>query len=118
MFVSQKALKGRHLETAFCCRGEESNWCRLEEEEARSGTERSITAYEIPLALVASFKYLRRSLLAVNDNWKSVAHNLRRAWQNWAWISWVLIREGADARTLGRIYMEVVQAAMLYGLET
>ena len=33
-------------------------------------------------------------------------------------VTWVLSREGVDARTSGRIYLVVVQSVMLYGLET
>ena len=33
-------------------------------------------------------------------------------------MSWVLNREGLDARTLGVIYVAVVQAVMIYRLET
>ena len=58
MFVPQKALNGRHLETVFCRRGMESNWCCLAEEEAREGTEREINASGVPLSQVTSFKYL------------------------------------------------------------
>ena len=36
----------------------------------------------------------------------------------WARLSWVMSREGADAWTLGRIYVAVVQAVMLYRSET
>ena len=51
------------------------------------------------------------------DNWPSVVHNFRREQQKWARLSRVLNREGADAQTLGRIDVEVVQAVMLYGSE-
>ena len=77
-----------------------------------------VTSYMIPLALVTSFRYLGRVLSVADDNCPGVLHNLRKAQQNWEWISRVLIREGVDARTLGRIYVTVVQAVMLYGFET
>ena len=62
MFVSHKALNGRHLATLFCRRGEETKRHRLADEEAQAGTERKITAYGTPLAPVTSFKYLGRVL--------------------------------------------------------
>ena len=34
------------------------------------------------------------------------------------WLTWVLIRKGADARTPGQIYLVVVQAVLLYGSDT
>ena len=56
-----------------------------------------ITVYGIPLVPVASFKYLGRVLLAADDNWPAVSHNICRAWQKWEWLSRVFIREGADS---------------------
>ena len=76
------------------------------------------TAYGIPLAPFNSFKYLGRLLLVAYKDCKAVVHNLWRSRKKWVRLFRVLIREGADARTLGRIYMALVQAVMLYGLET
>ena len=118
MFVFHKALNVLHLLTAFFRRGEESNWRCLAEEEAQAGKERAILAYGIPLAPVTSFKYLGRVLLVADYDWPSVVHNIQRSQQKWVRLSWVLIREDAYARTLGRIYVAVVQAVILYGLET
>ena len=42
-------------------------------------------------------------------------NNLRKAWQKWVQLTGVFIREGADAWTLGHIYLAVVQLVMLYG---
>ena len=36
----------------------------------------------------------------------------------WERMNWVLSREEADARTLGNIYLAVVQSVLLYGSET
>ena len=49
MFVSHKAINGRNIAIDFCCREEKRKWHCLAEEEARSGKETAITAYEIPL---------------------------------------------------------------------
>ena len=84
----------------------------------REGGNIVVTSYRIPLALFTSFRYLGRVLSVVNDNCPGVIHNLRKAQQKWEWLSRVLIREGVDARTLGRIYVTVVQAVMLYAFET
>ena len=46
-----------------------------------------------------------------------MVRNLRRSRKKWARLPWVLIREGADARTLGEIYLVMVQAVLLYGSE-
>ena len=57
-------------------------------------------------------------LATEDDEWPEVVRNLRRASQKWAWLTRILSREGADARTLGHIYLEVVKLVLLYGSET
>ena len=47
-----------------------------------------------------------------------VVHNLRHTRKKWAQLNQVLIREGEYARTLGHIYLVVVQLVLLYGSET
>ena len=53
-----------------------------------------------------------------DDYWPAVVQKIQRAQQKWARLSNVLRREVADARTLGSIYVAMVQAAILYGSET
>ena len=90
---------------------------RPEEEEERAGTEMEITAYGIPLTPVTSFKYLGRVLLEAKNNWPEVSGSLQRARKKWERQSRMLSREGADAWTLGRIYVEVAHAIMIYGTD-
>ena len=75
----------------------------------------AITAYGIPLTPVTSFKYLGRLLLAEDGGFPEVVRNIWRACQKWERLTRVLSRYGADARTLGQIYLEVLQSFMLYG---
>ena len=114
-FLSHKALNIQNLAMTFCCRGEERKWRRLEKEEAQTGTELEITAYGITIAPVTYFKYLGKVLLAEDNDWPAVVHNLWRARKKWAQLTSVLRKEGADARTSGQIYLSVVQSVMLYG---
>ena len=79
------------------------------EEEAQMGSESAIIGYGMPLAPVTSFKYLGMVLLAADDKWPVVVRDLRKACQKWAQLTRVMSREGADARTLGRIDFAVVQ---------
>ena len=78
MFVLHKDLNGRHLTTAFYQWGEDQKRCRLTEEEAWAGAEAAITAYRTPFAPVTPFKYIRRVLLAEDDDWPAVVSNRRR----------------------------------------
>ena len=82
---------------------------RLAEEEAQAGTELAIIAYEISLSPFTSFNYMRRVLLAKDDECPAVVNNFWRAGKKWARLTRVLSREGADTCTLGQIYFAVVQ---------
>ena len=81
-------------------------------------TDTEITAYGIPLALVTSCNCPGKIIFSSDENWPELVRNLQRARQKWEWLSRVLSREGADTRTLGIIYVEVVQVFLLYGLKT
>ena len=118
MLVFHKALKSWHLMTAFCRQGTERKRRRLAEEEARVGSEAEITAYGITHAPVTSFKYLGRVISVAEFFFPEVVSNLRKAWWKWAQLTKVLRREGEDARTLGQIFLAVVQLVLLYGSET
>ena len=83
----------------------------------RAGAATVITAYGTPLASVSSFKYLERVMSALENNWTVVVRNLKKAQHKWAWLTWVLGKEGSDDRTLGRFYVAVFQTVLLYGSE-
>ena len=48
-------------------------------------------AYRSPLDVELSFKYLRRVLAALYDDWTVVVFNLRKAWRTWYWMSSVMV---------------------------
>ena len=79
----------------------------------------SLTDYGVPLTPVTSFNYMGRFIAAEeDDNWPAVVRNLWSARQKWAQLTCVLIREVSDARTLGKIYLAVVELVMIYGSDT
>ena len=96
----------------------ERKWFCLSEKQAWEGTERALTAYRFPLSQVTSFENMRRVVAAEGNDWTAVVRNLKRARWKWARLTQVLIRNGADDRTLGNIYLELVQSVLLYGSET
>ena len=69
MFVPQKALNVWNLTNILYGKGMERKWNRLEEEDAREGTERALTAYGSSLSQVTSFNYLERVLAAEDNSW-------------------------------------------------
>ena len=64
------------------------------------------------------FRYLGQTLPSTDDNWLAVERNLRRAWGKWGRLKNILRREGEDKRTVGRFYVAVMQAVILFGSET
>ena len=76
--------------------------------------ERALTVYGSPLSQVTSFKYLGQFLTAEDDDWPEVVRNLRRNRQKWERLTQILSRETANARTLGQIYLVVVQLVLIY----
>ena len=47
--------------------------------------------------------------IAADNDWPAVVSNMRKTRRKWAWLTRVLIREGADDQTLGHIPLAVVQ---------
>ena len=75
-------------------------------------------AYWRPLETMWEFKSLGRMLTALDDDWPAVAVNMSNSWRRWEWISRILVREGADPRASGTFYKAMVQATLLFGVET
>ena len=91
---------------------------RMAEVELRDSTERAFEAYGKPLENVLAFNYLGRVMTAGDNNWPAVAGNLSKARKSWGRLSRILCREGADARVSGNFFKAVVQAVLLFRVET
>ena len=65
--------------------------------------ELEVETYEQPLTMVSSFRYLGRNLVATDNYWMEAIVNLRKTIWTWARLSHILGREGAEARTMGRL---------------
>ena len=53
-----------------------------------------------------------------DDDSQCIQSNLNKAKFRWRSLSRVLKREGADARTMAKFYLTIVQAVLLYGSES
>ena len=67
---------------------------------------------------VGSFKYLGWVLYRSNKEWSEVCPNIWMARQVWGRLGKLLIRDGADPIVSSKFYCAVVQAVLLFGLET
>ena len=87
-------------------------------EEAWTGTGTALCAYGFPLTKLVSFKYLGSLLMATYEDWPAVVANLCKARNRWVKLIHILVCEGAYSRTPGTFFKSVVQAIILFGLET
>ena len=117
-FVLQQALNGWYHSIDLCHQVEERKCHQLAEDEARAGAATVLTAYGLPINPVSFFKYIGIILSSLDDYWPVVVRNLRRARKRWARLMWLLERYGVDAQTSDLLYVAIVQAVMLYGLDT
>ena len=118
MLVPWRALNGRHHTTAQCAKGAEKKGRRMAEAELRNSTERAFEAYGKPLETVSAFKYLVQVMKAGDDDWPAVAGNLLKARKIFGSLSRILCREGEDTRLSGKCFKAVVQAVLLFGVDT
>ena len=79
---------------------------------------KAFKAYGRPLETVTSFKYLGRVLAALDDYWLTVVRNLRNSWKSWSLLLIIMGTEVASPILSGMLFQVVVQAALIFGLET
>ena len=91
---------------------------RLVEEETRNSVEMNFKAYGRLLGTFISFKYLGWVLRAADDNWQAVVGNVWKARKSWAWLTRILVLEGASPMVLGLFFKAIVQGVILFGSET
>ena len=72
-------------------------------------------AYGTPLTVVPSFKYLGHNISSTDDKCQAVESNLQRSWGKWGKMIEILGREGGNKRMAVKLYVEVVQAVLLFG---
>ena len=101
-----------------CKKGAERKRRRLAEAEARENSERSFHAYGKPMEAVLEFRYLRRLLTAIDDDWPAVAGNIRKSQVSWGRLVRVLGREGADPKVSRSFYTAVTHQVLLFRAET
>ena len=63
-------------------------------------------------------QFLGRTLSPFNNYWPAVEQNLQRERGKWGRLEKIFGREVADRRTVGRFYLAVVQAVVLFRFET
>ena len=90
MFITWRAINGRHQSLEMRSRGEDRIRKHWREEEAQGNTAAAFQANGRPLEAVLEFKYIGRILTALYDNLTLVVGNLRKVWKRWERISSIL----------------------------
>ena len=67
---------------------------------------------------MTALKYLRQVLTAGNDYWTKVVGNLCKARKSWGRLLPILSQEGAYLKVSGHFSKLVMQAVLLFGVET
>ena len=62
--------------------------------------------------------YLRLILTEIDDDWPSAISNLQEVCWIWSLLSRIMVQEDADAQTSGRLYLDIVQAILIFRAET
>ena len=91
MLVPWKSLNGTHRCTSQCNQGVERKIRRSAAKEEREVTARDFNAYEFPLEMVTSFRYLGQVLLAEDDDCPELVSNLSQARAVWRRMMRILI---------------------------
>ena len=89
----------------------------LQDRQAEAG-ETEFTIYGKKLERVSDFRYLGRVLAEDDDDTICIEGQLKKARKTWGSIAKILKREGANAKTMGKFYVTVVQAVLLYGADS
>ena len=88
------------------------------EEEEQAGAVMVFQAYDRPLEIVSSFKYLGCLLTATDDDCPEVVTRTQKAQKSWAIMPSILGREGMDNWMLDKFYLAIVQDILIFGAET
>ena len=84
----------------------------------RENLKRAFHAYGKQMEAVSEFRYLRRILKAMDDDWPAVAGNIRKARVSWGRLARVLGQEGAEPKVSRSLYTSMTQQLLLFGAET
>ena len=118
MLVPWKALNMLHITPSQYNKGTEQKRRWLEKKDMRESAVRDFQYYRRPIKMVTSFNYLERFMTALDDNCLAVVGNLQKVQKIWYLLKRILGREGARPRVSGMFFKTVVQALLLFGLET
>ena len=99
-------------------KGVECKRRQLASEEERAVNSRAFSPYGRPLEMITSLRYLRRVILAADDDWPAVIWNLIKAQALCRRMMRILIREVERPRVSEFFFKAVVWSVFLFDAET
>ena len=115
----QSADVQKHQTTKECAKGRKRKKERdrkRERDERRNDIEFKVNGSVIKR--VSTFKYLGRVLHEKDDDTACIEAQLAKARERWGMVMRVLKKSENNPKVMGRFYVAVVQAVLLYGAET
>ena len=107
-----------HQKTKTCLKGKKRRECEILQNKQAEADDVVFKVYGENLERVQEFKYLGRTLREDDDDTKTIVNQIKKARQKWNAIARILKREGANAKTMAKFYMAIVQAVLLYGSDS
>lgn len=108
----------KHQKTKECTIGRERRECEHLQDKQAMADGVVFNVYRKELERVHEFKYLGRILQEDDDDTACIKNNIKKARKQWNAIAKILKREGANAPTIDKFYLTVVQAVLPYGSES
>ena len=108
----------QHQKTKTCAKAQERRKNEALQNKQARAEEVSFKVYGEELERVEEFKYLGRILKQNDDNTECIKMQIKRARKQWNALAKILKQEGANAKTMAKFYMAVVQAVLLYGADS
>lgn len=107
-----------HRRSHVCQQGRRKRRERAKDVQRKAANEVVFYINGNPIENVKFFKYLGRWVSRDDNDHKAISENIKKASKRWSTFSRVLVREGANYKTMGIFYKTVVMSVLLYGAET
>ena len=108
----------KHQKTKTCSIGRKQREAEKLQNLQADANKVKFLVYGKEIQRVKEFRYLGRILREDDDDTSSIVSQIKRARQKWNAIAKILKREEANAKTMAKFYMAIVQAVLLYGADS
>jgi len=108
----------KHKQTSTCMKNRTRRSNEIKQTLQAKGDKVRFSVNGKEIERVKKFKYLGRWFREDDSDTCSIKENIRKANGRWNCLANILKREGANAVCMGRFYLTIVQAVLLYGADS